>query len=132
MADELHLRAEDATDIPALSALVQDMLLRAADIGWDRRSRRLLLIGSRFRREGPDAARVRSVLRFDFVERVQSLLWPADAQAMLVLLAVTAADGAIDLCFGGGARLKLFVECIDATLDDVGPGWRTGWIPGHD
>lgn len=132
MTERLHLRAEAPADLPALSALVQDMTVAVADIGWDRRARRLVLVGNRFRHEAAGApSRVRTLLRLDFVQELRRHRWP-EADAVVPLLAlVMAADDAVDICFGGGARLRAGVECLDLTLEDLGAAWPARHAPRH-
>ena len=132
MTERLHLRAEDAGDIPALSALVQDMAIRAADIGRDATARRLLLVGNRYRWEAPTPTRSRSALRFDHVEQVQRTGWPAAPDTVLALLAIVAeADGWLRLSFSGGAALRLHPEVIDVSLDDISGPWGASRRPRH-
>ena len=144
----LLLRAEEADDLPLLSACTQDMAIRAADIGWLPRQRQLVLLGNRFRWEnatrgpkhGGDTSRVRSALRFDFVTAVQRRQWPADPDAVLALLAITFDDedsgedsgDALLLSFAGGAALRLTQEVLELTLEDLSGPWGARAIPDHD
>lgn len=132
MTERLHLRAEDEGDIAALSALVQDMAVKAADIGRDSVARRVLLIGNRYRWEAKPPTRIRSTLRFDHVEQVQRSGWPAAADTVLALLAVVAeADGWLRISFSGGAALRLKSEVIDISLDDISGPWGAKRQPHH-
>jgi hypothetical protein len=139
MAELLLLRAETPDDLIILSACVQDMVVKLADIAWQPGQRRLVLLGNRFRWEdmarGPKTgtvSRVRSGLRFDFVERVQRRNWPTQRDAVLPLLAVTFEDGGLVLSFGGGAMLRLWQEVLDVTLEDVSGPWGAAGVPDHD
>ena len=104
MTELLLLRAEEPDDLILLSACVQDMAVKAGDIGWSPRARRLALIGNRFRWEdaargpgkGGSATRIRSALRFDFVGSVQRRNWPAAPDTVLPLLAITFDDATDD------------------------------------
>ncbi|MBS3961008.1 MAG: DUF2948 family protein, partial [Sandarakinorhabdus sp.] len=49
MSERIHLRAESPADLALLSALVQDMAVKADDIGWLRTGRRLAFVGNRYR-----------------------------------------------------------------------------------
>ncbi|MFA7439481.1 MAG: DUF2948 family protein [Sphingomonadaceae bacterium] len=131
MAERLHLRAETLDDLPPLSALVQDMAVRAGDIHWDARTRRLALIGNRYRHEQKQPTRIRSALRLDFVEHVQRRAWPASPDQILVLLAVKADSEWLELLFGGNISLRAKAECIDLTLEDVSGPWGTKIKPAH-
>ena len=123
--------AADAGDVPPLSALVQDAIVRAGDVGWDRRGRRLVLIASRYRWEVLDRTRVRCALRIETVVSVQQLHWPHDPDTMLVLLAVTASDDGIGITFAGGVGIRARTECIDAVLEDMSPAWGVRHTPDH-
>lgn len=132
MTELLHLRAETAADLTALSALVQDMTVAVSDIVWDRRAARLVLAGNRFRHEAAAPSRVRALLRLDFVRLVRRHRWPERRDTVLPLLAVLVAGGnAVDLCFGGGARLRALVECLDLTLEDLGGPRPARYAPRH-
>lgn len=136
MGSRLHLRAEDVSDLPALSALVQDFVLRAGDIAFDRRGRRLLLIGNRFCWEASRPARARTALLVSSLLRLERRAWPADPATMLELLAVEAEpegnDWLLRLSFAGGPALRATAECIDLLLDDLTHPWPTPRVPGHD
>ena len=133
MADleRLTLLAADAGDLAPLSALLQDAIVRAGDVAWDRRGRRLVLIGSRYRWEVEDKTRVRTALRIEAVQAVQQLHWPRDPDAGLDLLSVTAVDDTIVLAFAGGTSLRARVECIDLVLEDLSPAWGVRHTPDH-
>ncbi len=132
MTELLLLRAEDGDDLKILSACVQDMAVKPADVAWAARHRQLVLVGNRYRWEAKAPTRVRSALRFDAVLRVERREWPDGAHAVLPLLAVTReADGALLLAFGGGAALRLHVEAVDATLEDLSGAWGALAVPRH-
>ena len=69
--DRLTLLASDAADLPVVSALVQDAIVRAGDVRWDSRRRRLVLVLSRYRWETNDSTRVRSGLRIETSMKVE-------------------------------------------------------------
>lgn len=133
----LHLRAESAEDLPPLSALVQDMAMKAGDIGYDARARRILILGNRFRWEAPDPpTRMRAMLRIEFVDRAQRRDWPGLAEEVFSLLAIEAEpqpDGraVLVLSFSGGPTLRLEVEVIDVTLVDLAGPWAAIATPRH-
>jgi hypothetical protein len=128
----LLLRAEDGEDLKILSACVQDMAVKPADVAWAARQRQLVLVGNRYRWEAKAPTRVRSALRFEAVLRVERREWPEEAHAVLPLLAVTAeGDDVVLLQFGGGTALRLHVEAIDATLEDLSGAWGAVAVPRH-
>ena len=72
----LRLQALDADDLGVLSALVQDSVLNARDMRWQKGQRRFAMLLNRFRWE--DRARAE---RAGDYERVQSLLVLHDSLA---------------------------------------------------
>jgi hypothetical protein len=133
MTTRLLLLAHSSDDVGVLSALTQDAAARVADVGFDVKARRLALLLNRYRWEAAESrTRVRSALRFDSVLSVQRKAWPQDGDAVLALLAVQTPSAAeILLDFGGGAGLRLIVECVDATLEDISDPWRARAEPSH-
>ncbi len=131
MTELLLLRAEDADDLKILSACVQDMAVKPVDVAWIPRQRRVVLLGNRYRWEAKAPTRIRSALRFEGVVRVERREWPEEPHAVLPLLAVTAEDRAVLLSFGGGTALRLHVEALDATLEDLSGPWGAVATPRH-
>ncbi|MBV8972233.1 MAG: DUF2948 family protein [Sphingomonadaceae bacterium] len=134
MADDfadnrLLLLANEPDEVPVISALLQDAVLRAADLAWEPKARRLTLLVNRFRWEA-DATRVRAAFRVESVLRLQRRAWPADA--MLDLLALTLDGDDLLLTFAGGAALRATVECVDLVLEDVSAPWPASRVPAHD
>jgi hypothetical protein len=143
----LALRAESAEDLPALSALMQDAVLPASALRYDRRRRRFAMLVYRFRWEDRAAAerqrrpyeRVRSLVVIDGALSAQTQGMPQrDAGSVLALLAIgfepaAGGGGALTLTFAGNAAVRLSVECIDLTLTDVSRPWRarSGKAPAH-
>lgn len=131
VTEALHIRAEGAEDLPALSALVQDMAVKAGEMAWLPAQRRLALVGNRFRWEAKATTRVRAALRFDHVRRVQRLNWPPDGATVLALLAIRAEGEQLTIAFSGGAALRLEAEVIDISLDDISGPWGAKSRPKH-
>lgn len=127
----LHLIAQSAEDLPALSALLQDATLRLADIALDRRGRRLACLVNRYRWEAAQPSRVRAALRIEGVEQVQRLRWPTDRAAVLDLLSLTLEEGFLHLHFAGGPAIRVRAECVDVILEDMGAAWPTAHVPRH-
>ncbi len=137
-ADErLLLLAQEADEVPLLSALTQSAILRAPDVAWDRRGRRVVLMLNRYRWEANQGTRVRSALRIENVLSVQRRHWP-DANAhdpgitILELLAFTLDDLTCTLTFAAGASLRLRLECVDMVLEDISGPWAAAGVPTHD
>lgn len=132
MVERLALLAADDADLAAISALVQDMAVRAADIGFDRRARRLLLIGNRYRWEARDRTRVRAAIRIDGVTALERRHWPRLPATVLALLALRREEGRLLLDFASGPALRVGVEAIDLMLEDLSGPWRARAVPRHD
>jgi hypothetical protein len=133
LSDLLLLLAGDDADLATISALCQDMAVKAGDVGYDRRARRVALVGNRFRWEAPEPpTRVRTLLRFDGALKLQRRAWPADRGSVLALLAIRREGEAIVVDFAGGAALRLEVEAVDAVMEDVAGPWGARAVPDHD
>jgi hypothetical protein len=139
----LRLRAEDKEDLSVLAAAVQDAAFVMGDIVYDRKARRLVAQINRFRWEtarkrGP-FERVRSVLAIETVLGVQSRnvrLGAPDAAGVILDMRFDPAPeepaGAIVVSLGGGGDIRVEVECIDATVTDMGDPWQTPRRPDHE
>lgn len=144
----LRLRAQDSDDIAMLSSLCQDLITSQAQLHHDAQAKQFVLLGNRFcweretKKRGwfkprPQPLRVRSAVRFDYVERVQTKgLRAGDADTPLNLLAISAADdeayAVITLDFSQAFKIALHCEVIDITLDDLSPPWLAQSKPQHD
>jgi hypothetical protein len=134
----LRLLAQDAGDIPALSALIQDAVFTGADITYLPKRRRFAMLLSRFRwedRAAADAAgrpyeRVKSLLVIDNITALRRAGFdPQDKSAVRGLLALTYAPqgdlgGTLTATLGGGAlggggAIAMDVEAVDITLRDM-------------
>jgi hypothetical protein len=127
------LKAEDAEDLGVISALVQDAVLPASEMKWERRRRRFSCLLNRFRwedkvvaeRQGRGFERVQAVLVIEDVMKVrQQGLDTRDPDTVLSLLNVAfepADDGTgrILLTFAGDGAVSLDVETVNAVLQDV-------------
>ncbi len=142
----LKLRAEDDNDLEVISACLQDALTSLGDMHYDGAKHRFAMVLSRFKwerqparleraRKGGD--RVRCGIHFNDVLSVRTQgVARDDREGLLALLAISVEvdgdGGQITLAFAGGGTIRLDVECIDVTLDDIGAGWRTPNRPDHD
>ena len=140
----LRLIAEDAADLEVISSAVQDAVLKAENLKFDRKRRRFTLEVNRFQWEdstskrGPQG-RVRSLLAFDGVLGVKTrAVSKADLDMVFSILSIsfTAADeppgGTISVLFAGDGELALEVEAMDVTLLDSSYEWTTLKRPDHD
>lgn len=143
----LRLRAEDADDIPVVSALLQDAVGLAGEVAWMPRRRRLALVLNRFRwedreaagREGRPVERVRSVLLIDDVTRVRARgLDPQDKDTVFSILSLgfdgtDAPSGMLTLILAGDGDVAVEVECLSVTLADLTRPWAApaGKAPEH-
>jgi hypothetical protein len=133
MHDErLTLLGQDPGDLPAISALLQDSILRAEDLAFDARARRLVLLVNRYRWEASIRSRVRAALRIETVTAVQRQHWPQTPDAVLDLLSMVHDGAHLVLTFAGGPALRAKVEVIDVVLADIAAPWETARVPRHD
>lgn len=140
MSKPLRLLAQDSDDVPVISALVQDAVVRPSEVCLDQKHRRFVLLMNRFRWEeaATEPRRVRTALRIEGVMKAARKGWPAatDQDAVLELLAVTVTpgeDGAatLDLDFAGPAAIRLEVECVEIALEDLTESWPARAKPVH-
>jgi hypothetical protein len=140
--EPLKLIALDEEDLAVLSSLLQDAVIRVADMTYVPGQKRFAATLNRFEwekaaKDGRDYRRRRTGLRFDRVFNAQlKNVKPRAGERVLSLLAVSftpaeAPGGHITLTFSGDASIKLEVECIEAELRDLGPEWRTRSKPAH-
>lgn len=129
----LHLLARDAEDLKVISALVQDAVLPATDMTWQKAQRRFVLLVNRFRWEDRAAAeaagrpyeRVRSLLVIGDVQAVRAQgLDRRDADTVLSLLSLDwqageDGTGRVLLTLAGDGAVAVDVEALDVSLQDV-------------
>ncbi|MBU6165588.1 MAG: DUF2948 family protein [Alphaproteobacteria bacterium] len=132
MADRLALLGQEPGDIETFSALLQDATLRLADVGYDRKARRLALLINRYRREAQGPSRIRCAFRIETAAAVQSSGWPADPQAVTAILSLARDGDWLVITCAGGIAIRAQVEVIDLVLEDIGDAWPTTRVPSHD
>lgn len=144
MADPkpLRLLAYDADDLSILSAAVQDAVLKADNIRYSSKTRRLSIEVNRFQWEnrskrGP-FVRVRSLLAFDGVLGVRTrAVTKTDPDMVLSLLKLdfapdeTPPGGKVSILFSGDGELELDIETLDVSLLDSDYEWTTNQRPDH-
>lgn len=137
------LAAEDAEDLAAISACLQDAVVRVKDLVYLPKSRRFAGLFNRFKWENARARnglRVRAGLHIDGVLSAKSSrLKTGNPDAVASLLAIRfqpkGADdpgGTVDLVFSGGGLLRLEVECVCAELADLSGEWAARGRPAHE
>ena len=132
MAERLALLGQEPADIETFSALLQDATLRLADVGFDRRARRLALLINRYRREAAAPSRIRCALRVETVDAVQRAGWPADPEAVTAILSLAREGDWLVITCAAGIAIRARVEVIDLVLEDMGEAWGTSRVPRHD
>lgn len=138
----LKLVAEDPEDLKAISALVQDAVLKVQDVAWLPKARRFACVMNRYRweagRKGGRGERVRTGLHVEGVAKAQIARIRQDApDAVLSLLAITHegepdGPGTLLLTFAGGGAIRLSVDALEVHLDDLGQAWAARGRPEHD
>jgi len=137
----LNLLVEDEEDLSIVSAYLQDAIVRLGDIAYLPKSRRFALLANRYCWECDEediaGSRKLAGIHFDEVIRAKSThIRRNNPDAVLQLLAVQFAPaqgegGLVDLCFAGGGRIRLEVECIAASLRDLSSPWQAQGRPAH-
>lgn len=142
----LRLLAEEGDDLRIIAAAVQDAVVKAGNLKYEKRSRRFAIELNRYRwetaptRKGQPGERVRSLLAFDGVLGVKTRgITKADPELILSLLSAGfVADvagppgGKVVLLFAGDGEIVLTVEALDATLLDSDYVWPTRRVPSHE
>ncbi len=143
----IRLIAQNAGDIPVLSALLQDAVVPAPEMRLDARARRFAVLLNRFRWEDRAAAeatkrpyeRVRSLLVIEGVLSVKSAgIDRRDPDLVLSILSLGFVPepegvGMLTLTLAGGGAIALQVETLDIRLEDVTRPYRamSGKVPDH-
>ena len=140
-AKPLRLMAQEADDLPAISALVQDAALRAADLSYDPAGRHFTLRMNRFCHEADKGVPLRapSVLRISCVTAVkmrgldlkQSSLPLSLLDISLEVLEAPAV--VLTLRFAGASNrdVRIEAECLDVLLLDLAAPRRAKRMPEH-
>ena len=143
----LRLKAQDADDLVAISAVLQDAVLPVSEMQFQQGEQRFGMLANRFRWEDVDAAnaskrpveRVQAVVVFDSVVKVRTsgLDLKDKEQVISVLsLAFQAGEegaGTVVLTLAGDGAIALDVECVEITLKDVTRPYQapSGKVPTH-
>jgi hypothetical protein len=134
----LRLTARDGDDLSAISAQMQDAVLKLADINFNSKRRQFALVANRFAWDAaPLKLRRRTGLHFESVLSVKRAGFVnAGPDTILSLLAINFTEtdspaGIVTLLFSGGHSIRLDVECLDVVMADMGPTWSTDHQPEH-
>ena len=136
----VRLIAEESDSLQIVSAAMQDAVLKAENLKYDRKRRRFTLEVNRYRWETPtEKTRVRSLLAIDGVLSAKTrAVTKADPDMVMSVLSLsfTPADeppgGTLNILFAGDGELQLDVEAIDVTLLDSSYEWSTRKAPDHE
>ena len=139
-APALRLIAEDEDGLQVISAAMQDAVLKAENLKFDRKRRRFTLEVNRYRWEAPkEKARVRSLLAIDSVLGARTrAVTKADPDMVMSVLNLSFASaneppgGTLSILFSGDGELALDVEAMDVTLLDSVYEWSTRKAPDHE
>ena len=66
MEKGLKLIALDKEQLTILSSLTQDSIIKADEIGYDKKSKRIAFLMNRYRHVESEPSRVRSAIHFDY------------------------------------------------------------------
>lgn len=143
---DLKLIALDADDLSVISAHLQDAVLTVGDLAYVPSDHRFVAIANRFdwmsalqsgAAAAEDLKRRRAAIRIERVLRdsLQGIDLARKTQ-VLSLLAVSfettaAPEGYVTLHFAEGGAVRLHVECIEASLTDLGAAWQADSKPQH-
>ena len=136
--DSLRLRAEDAEDLAVISSLLQDAVAPLGDLRPLPKDKRFAAVFNRYRWETP-GERALCALVIEKVARVRLKgVDPKQPKRLLNLLAIRLAEpeggaaAALDLTFSEDAAIRLDLDGLAMTLEDVGESYPTRFIPEHD
>ncbi len=132
-AQPLRLRAAAPGHYDLLAACLQDALMSPAEMAWRPRERRFVAVFDRFawERGRPPALMVQCALRFEGVRAARSHRVPRDDDALLELLTLAPAPGAVCMVFAGGGRIRLEGPSISAWLEDLAAPRPAPVAPDH-
>ena len=141
----LHLWAQDAEDLLVISASLQDAVIKASDMAFDKSQKRFALMANRFCWERPSnpPVRTRTGVHFENVLAVKAKNIQQKSEQAYILLAILfdttqenenspSPEGTIRLMFSGDAELSLTVEALHVVMQDVMGSWTAKSMPQHD
>jgi hypothetical protein len=151
-----RVRADSLEDLEIVSSMLQDAIVPIAEIAYQPRDRRFIMMAQRFRWEiaeasgtptaAPDAApgedvgdpsasrlqRVLCALRFENVTAVRTHGIDLSARGqMLELLSMHLTEDHLDLAFAGDKTIRLTADSLSCHVEDIGEPWPTSQRPNH-
>ena len=142
-AKNLKLIAKTDEDLKVISAHLQDSISDIKNVANLKKNKIFLMQLNRFMWEDVEKGvfrknkRIRTFLKFENIIRVLSKnVNQNDKNRFLDFLAIESKlmpdkSYEIDLIFSGNSLIKIFVEVIEATLDDQGDAWESKTKPKH-
>ena len=145
MPDLPRLIAFDADDLAVIAANLQDALIRVGDMAYLPRSKQFALVAARFdwvgaatKKMGSTCCeRCRTGLHFERVLKVSCLGFRQQDQGLVLnLLDIGFKEteppaGYVEFIFSAGRALRLYVECLEAEISDIGFRWKAKSAPDH-
>lgn len=141
----LHLWAQDAEDLLVISASLQDAVIKASDMAFDKSQKRFALMANRFcwERKSDKPVRTRTGMHFENVLAVKAKNIQQKSEQAYILLAILfdtaqenenspSPEGIIRLMFSGEAEVSLTVEALHVVMQDVMGSWTAKSTPQHD
>lgn len=142
--EKLKLIAFDGEDLAVISAHLQDATLKVEDMAYLPRQKRFAAIATRLHwthalagSNKLDTQQCQAALRLERVLGARFMGIDLKARTTeLTLLAMQYApvapnepEGFVTLYFAGGGAIRLHVECVEAELRDLTPGWERARTP---
>jgi len=135
--------ALEPDDLPIISTMMQDGLVRVGDLHFVPGKKRFALVANRFDwqdlADKKTAKRKQAGVVFSQVESVRSQKILLDNKdGILSLLSIgfepglNEPGGTVTLTFSGGGTIELGVECLEVQMEDLGTAWETANVPTHD
>ena len=136
----LHLVACDKDDLKVISAMMQDCIINASDMVFDKSMRLFAVMGNRFCWEVEDEdtqQRVRVGVHFTDVLKVsyRDVEFGRDQILSLLAMEFVAQEppgGILRIIFSGRSEIRLTIDALNMVMQDVTPGWSASSRPQHD
>lgn len=136
----LHLVACDKDDLKVISAMMQDCIINASDMVFDKSMRLFALMGNRFCWEVEHEEthqRVRVGMHFTDVRKVSYRDVTFGSDQILSLLAIEFVpqeppSGILRIIFSGRSEIRLTIDAMNMVMQDVTPGWSAASRPQHE